>query len=157
METASARRPLKSRDTGWPKALAGLLLKGRVSPNAISVASVFFAAGAGAALYFSAQAGPRQRMLLLALAAAGIQFAWPRTCSMACHSLIIFPEGTRGRGDEIGPFKSGIYHLWSKRPDVQFVPVYLANLNRVLPKGEVLPVPFISRVAFGPPLAPAVP
>lgn len=71
------------------------------------------------------------------------------------HSLIIFPEGTRGRGDEIGPFKSGIYHLWSKRPDVQFVPVYLANLNRVLPKGEVLPVPFISRVAFGPPLAPA--
>jgi 1-acyl-sn-glycerol-3-phosphate acyltransferase len=71
------------------------------------------------------------------------------------HSLIIFPEGTRGRGGEVGPFKSGIYHLWSKRPDVQFVPVYLANLNRVLPKGEVLPVPFISRVAFGPPLAPA--
>jgi len=67
-------------------------------------------------------------------------------------SLIIFPEGTRGRGNEVGPFKSGIYHLWSKQPHVQFVPVYLANLNRVLPKGEVLPVPFISRVAFGPPL-----
>lgn len=70
-------------------------------------------------------------------------------------SLIIFPEGTRGRGDQIAPFKSGIYHLWTRRPDVQFVPVYLANLNRVLPKGEVLPVPFISRVVFGPPLAPA--
>jgi 1-acyl-sn-glycerol-3-phosphate acyltransferase len=70
-------------------------------------------------------------------------------------SLIIFPEGTRGKGDEVGPFKSGIYHLWSHRPDVQFVPVYLANLNRVLPKGEVLPVPFISRVGFGPPLQPA--
>lgn len=70
-------------------------------------------------------------------------------------SLIIFPEGTRGRGDEIAPFKSGMYHLWTRRPDVQFVPVYLANLNRVLPKGEVLPVPFISRVVFGPPLAPA--
>lgn len=69
-------------------------------------------------------------------------------------SLIIFPEGTRGRGDEVGPFKSGLYYLWLKRPDVQFVPVYLANLNRVLPKGEVLPVPFISRVAFGPPLQP---
>jgi 1-acyl-sn-glycerol-3-phosphate acyltransferase len=69
-------------------------------------------------------------------------------------SLIIFPEGTRGRGDEIGPFKSGLYYLWQKRPDVQFVPVYLANLNRVLPKGEVLPVPFISRVAFGPPFQP---
>jgi 1-acyl-sn-glycerol-3-phosphate acyltransferase len=70
-------------------------------------------------------------------------------------SLIIFPEGTRGNGDKVGPFKSGIYHLWSRRPDVEFVPVYLANLNRVLPKGEVLPVPFISRVVFGPPLQPA--
>ena len=70
-------------------------------------------------------------------------------------SLIIFPEGTRGDGLKIGPFKSGLYHLWRQRPDVQFVPVYLANLNRVLPKGEVLPVPFISRIAFGPPLQPA--
>jgi 1-acyl-sn-glycerol-3-phosphate acyltransferase len=76
--------------------------------------------------------------------------------ALASHdSLIIFPEGTRGNGLQVGPFKSGLYHLWRQRPDVQFVPVYLANLNRVLPKGEVLPVPFISRVAFGPPLQPA--
>ena len=70
------------------------------------------------------------------------------------NSLIVFPEGTRGNGLEVGPFKSGIYHLWSKRPDVQFVPVYLSNLNRILPKGEFLPVPVISRVVFGPPLKP---
>jgi 1-acyl-sn-glycerol-3-phosphate acyltransferase len=70
------------------------------------------------------------------------------------NSLIVFPEGTRGDGLEVGPFKSGIYHLWSKRPDVQFVPVYLSNLNRILPKGEFLPVPVISRVVFGPPLKP---
>jgi 1-acyl-sn-glycerol-3-phosphate acyltransferase len=68
------------------------------------------------------------------------------------NSLIVFPEGTRGDGLQVGPFKSGIYYLWSRRPDVQFVPVYLANLNRVLPKGEFLPVPVISRVTFGPPL-----
>ena len=68
------------------------------------------------------------------------------------NSLIVFPEGTRGDGQEIAPFKSGIYHLWSKRPEIQFVPVYLSNLNRILPKGEVLPVPVISRVIFGPPL-----
>jgi 1-acyl-sn-glycerol-3-phosphate acyltransferase len=68
------------------------------------------------------------------------------------NSLIIFPEGTRGAGELPGPFKSGIYHLWKHRPDVEFVPVYLANLNRVLPKGEFLPVPIISRVIFGPPL-----
>lgn len=66
------------------------------------------------------------------------------------NSLIVFPEGTRGTGLEVGPFKSGIYYLWAKRPDVQFVPVYLSNLNRILPKGEFLPVPVISRVVFGP-------
>lgn len=72
----------------------------------------------------------------------------------AGSSLIIFPEGTRGNGQEVGPFKSGIYHLWTRRPDVQFVPVYLSNLNRILPKGEFLPVPVISRVVFGPGLKP---
>ena len=70
------------------------------------------------------------------------------------NSLIVFPEGTRGNGVQVGPFKSGIYYLWSKRPDVQFVPVYLSNLNRILPKGEFLPVPVISRVTFGAPLRP---
>jgi 1-acyl-sn-glycerol-3-phosphate acyltransferase len=68
------------------------------------------------------------------------------------NSLIVFPEGTRGNGLQVGPFKSGIYYLWSRRPDVQFVPVYLSNLNRILPKGEFLPVPVISRVTFGAPL-----
>ena len=68
-------------------------------------------------------------------------------------SLIVFPEGTRGSGDEVGEFKSGLYYLWQERPDVELVPVHLENLNRVLPKGEVIPVPMISRVSFGPPLA----
>ncbi|MGC2695213.1 MAG: lysophospholipid acyltransferase family protein [Candidatus Angelobacter sp.] len=68
------------------------------------------------------------------------------------HSLIVFPEGTRGNGLQVGPFKSGVYYLWSRRPDVQFIPVYLSNLNRILPKGEFLPVPVISRVTFGAPL-----
>lgn len=68
------------------------------------------------------------------------------------HSLIVFPEGTRGRNGEIGDFKSGLYHLSRLRPDVELIPVYLENLNRILPKGEVLPVPMLSRVAFGPPL-----
>jgi 1-acyl-sn-glycerol-3-phosphate acyltransferase len=71
----------------------------------------------------------------------------------AKNSLIIFPEGTRGTGETVARFKSGIYRLWCKRPDVLFVPVYLANLNRILPKGEVLPVPVISRAVFGQPLA----
>jgi 1-acyl-sn-glycerol-3-phosphate acyltransferase len=69
------------------------------------------------------------------------------------HSLIVFPEGTRARGHDIGPFKSGLFHLSRLRPDAELIPVFLENLNRVLPKGEVLPIPMLSRVVFGPPLA----
>ncbi|HEU4748689.1 MAG TPA: lysophospholipid acyltransferase family protein [Gemmatimonadaceae bacterium] len=68
------------------------------------------------------------------------------------HSIIVFPEGTRGTGDEIAPFKSGLYHLCKLKPDVQLVPVYLDNMNRILPKGEALPVPMLSRVVFGEPM-----
>lgn len=68
------------------------------------------------------------------------------------QSLIVFPEGTRSLNGEVGPFKSGLYHLSQLRPDVELVPVYLENLNRILPKGESLPVPMMSRVIFGPPL-----
>jgi 1-acyl-sn-glycerol-3-phosphate acyltransferase len=67
-------------------------------------------------------------------------------------SLILFPEGTRGTGDEPGEFKSGVYHLMKHRPGLQVAPAYLENLNRVLPKGEFLPVPLLSRVHFGAPL-----
>lgn len=68
------------------------------------------------------------------------------------HSLILFPEGTRGNGETMGPFKSGLYHLACKKPGLELIPVYLENLNRILPKGELLPVPLISSVTFGPPL-----
>ena len=69
------------------------------------------------------------------------------------HSLIVFPEGTRGLNGEVSHFKSGLYHLSRLRPDAELIPVHLENLNRILPKGEMLPVPMLSRVVFGPPLA----
>jgi 1-acyl-sn-glycerol-3-phosphate acyltransferase len=68
------------------------------------------------------------------------------------HSLILFPEGTRGAGDDIAPFRSGLYHLCRNRPDVEVIPVYLENLNRILPKGHLLPVPMLSRITFGAPM-----
>jgi 1-acyl-sn-glycerol-3-phosphate acyltransferase len=68
-------------------------------------------------------------------------------------SLILFPEGSRGTGEEVAPFKSGLYHLCRMRPELHAAPVYLENLNRVLPKGEFLPVPILSRVTFGPPIS----
>jgi 1-acyl-sn-glycerol-3-phosphate acyltransferase len=68
------------------------------------------------------------------------------------YSIIVFPEGTRGSGDEISPFKSGLYYLCKLKPDVQLIPVYLDNMNRILPKGEALPVPMLGRVVFGGPM-----
>jgi 1-acyl-sn-glycerol-3-phosphate acyltransferase len=68
------------------------------------------------------------------------------------HSLIVFPEGTRSRNGAIGDFKSGLFHLSRLRPDAELIPVLLENLQRILPKGETLPVPMLSRVVFGPPL-----
>lgn len=65
-------------------------------------------------------------------------------------SLILFPEGTRGTGDVVAPFRSGLYHSALRQPNAEIVPVHLANLNRILPKGEVLPAPLLSRVTFGP-------
>jgi 1-acyl-sn-glycerol-3-phosphate acyltransferase len=68
------------------------------------------------------------------------------------HSLIIFPEGTRGDGSTIAPFKSGLYRLGKARPDVELIPAYINNLNRVLPKGEFVPVPMLASVSFGEPM-----
>jgi 1-acyl-sn-glycerol-3-phosphate acyltransferase len=68
------------------------------------------------------------------------------------HSLILFPEGTRSLTGEIGVFKSGLYFLARCRPEVELVPVHLWNLDRILPKGEWLPLPMLSRVVFGEPL-----
>lgn len=68
------------------------------------------------------------------------------------YSVILFPEGGRNAGEDVGEFKSGLYYLCKKRPDLELVPVHLDNMNRVLPRGEFLPVPLLSRVTFGPPI-----
>ena len=68
-------------------------------------------------------------------------------------SLILFPEGTRNTGGQVLlPFKTGLYHLAKARPDVEFVPVWIDNLNRVMPKGEMIPLPLLCTVTFGSPL-----
>lgn len=68
-------------------------------------------------------------------------------------SLILFPEGTRNTTDErLLPFKSGIYHLAKVCGQIEFVPVWIDNLNRVMPKGEIVPVPLLCTVTFGRPL-----
>lgn len=71
----------------------------------------------------------------------------------AGDSLIFFPEGTRALTDEMLPFKSGLYHLAQAHPQLELVPVRMENLNRVMPKGELLPVPLVCILTFGAPVA----
>ncbi|HTV79725.1 MAG TPA: lysophospholipid acyltransferase family protein [Steroidobacteraceae bacterium] len=68
-------------------------------------------------------------------------------------SLILFPEGTRGREAVPGPFRSGLYRLAQQFPTVELIPVYLENLNRAMPKGAFIPIPITCTVRFGAPLA----
>ncbi|MBI3369484.1 MAG: 1-acyl-sn-glycerol-3-phosphate acyltransferase [Burkholderiales bacterium] len=67
-------------------------------------------------------------------------------------SLVIFPEGTRSNKGLPQPFKSGLYHLAEAFPTVQLIPAWIDNVQRVMPKGEVVPVPILCTVTFGAPL-----
>ena len=67
-------------------------------------------------------------------------------------SLVIFPEGTRGHAAEPASFKSGLYALAHAFPDVQLIPAWIDNVQRVMPKGEVVPVPILCTVTFGAPI-----
>lgn len=67
-------------------------------------------------------------------------------------SIIIFPEGTRGHTGVPQKFKSGLYTLAQMFPDVVLVPAWIDNVQRVMPKGEVVPVPILCSVTFGEPI-----
>lgn len=71
----------------------------------------------------------------------------------AGDSLIMFPEGTRNTGEEILlPLKSGLFHIAKACPQVRLVPVWIENLKRVLPKGQLVPIPLACSVNFGTPI-----
>lgn len=126
-------RPVAARDY-WMKGPVRRYLSARVL-NAILIERS------------AASAGPEDKRR-----AASEAIDWMAAEMGTEFSIIVFPEGTRGTGDEISPFKSGLYYLTRLKPDVELVPVYLDNMNRILPKGESLPVPMLSRVVFGEPM-----
>ena len=67
-------------------------------------------------------------------------------------SIILFPEGTRGNAEEPQPFKAGLFNLAQRFPQVVLVPTWINNVQRVMPKGEVVPVPVLCSVTFGAPV-----
>lgn len=70
----------------------------------------------------------------------------------AGESLILFPEGTRNLGDGLLPFKSGMHHLAEAQAQVEFIPVWIENLGRAMPKGSLVPIPLLCTLSFGAPL-----
>jgi 1-acyl-sn-glycerol-3-phosphate acyltransferase len=67
-------------------------------------------------------------------------------------SLVIFPEGTRGNKGDPAVFKAGLFHLAQSFPNVPLIPAWIDNVQRVMPKGEVIPVPILCSVTFGAPM-----
>jgi 1-acyl-sn-glycerol-3-phosphate acyltransferase len=67
-------------------------------------------------------------------------------------SIILFPEGTRGNAEEPQAFKAGLFNLAQRFPHVVLVPAWINNIQRVMPKGEVVPVPLLCSVTFGAPM-----
>lgn len=98
------RRPLASRDTKPARRAAQWLAQTRITPNAISAASVGFALLAGGAFWATGGAGATGRAVLLVLAALGCQLR------LACNLLdgMVAVEGGQAAPD--GPF-------WNEVPD----------------------------------------
>ncbi|PRY95355.1 acyltransferase-like protein [Hasllibacter halocynthiae] len=68
-------------------------------------------------------------------------------------SLIIFPEGRRNETvKKLLPLKAGLFNMALSHPEVELVPVWIENLNKMMPRGEVVPIPLISTIAFGRPM-----
>jgi 1-acyl-sn-glycerol-3-phosphate acyltransferase len=68
------------------------------------------------------------------------------------YSLIVFPEGTRGSGGELGKFRTGVARAVEGDRAVPVLPAYLVNMGRSLPKGEWFPIPFFCEVRIGAPM-----
>ena len=72
-EVAPPRRPLKTRQRAWAQALARMLTRAGVAPNAISMASLVFTVAAGLCLAWTARSEGLVRSMLFLAAAACIQ------------------------------------------------------------------------------------
>lgn len=125
--------PSRALDRVRPAAAADYFLKGRLiswfSRNVLNIVPVARdRAGAGEDVLAPARE---------ALAAGDI--------------LLIFPEGTRGDGEELARLKTGVAKLAAAFPEAPVIPVWLQGAGRVLPKGAHVPVPLNCTVLVGEP------
>lgn len=67
------------------------------------------------------------------------------------HSLILFPEGSRGEPEQFQKFKRGIGILLEQRPNIPYIPAFMKGLGKALGKGQTLLIPTNSVVIFGEP------
>ena len=70
------------------------------------------------------------------------------------RSIILFPEGSRGKPGVMSDFKKGIAILSKKNPHIPVIPANLNGFGRVLPKDKTLIIPLVCKVRFGEPLFP---
>ena len=66
--------------------------------------------------------------------------------------VILFPEGTRGNDATIQNFKAGIAHIAKDNPNIPIIPIYINGPDKILPKLELILVPFISDIYISEPL-----
>lgn len=64
-------------------------------------------------------------------------------------TLILFPEGTRGEPGKLAPLKSGLWHLSQRFPEVPIIPVWLTGTERVMAKGNRIPLPLFIDASIG--------
>ena len=86
--------------------------------------------------------------------AAGDDVLAPARAALAAGDiLLVFPEGTRGDGEELAKLKNGVSRLVAAFPDAPVIPIWLQGAARVLPKGAAVPVPMNCTVLVGEPVA----
>ncbi len=69
----------------------------------------------------------------------------------AGHPLLVFPEGTRGRRDEVAPFKKGGFHL-ARQADVAIVPIGIRGSRAVWPRDQAAALPGVIELQIGDPV-----
>ena len=85
--------------------------------------------------------------------AAGDDVLAPARAALAAGDiLLVFPEGTRGDGEDLAQLKNGVSRLVAAFPDAPVIPIWLQGAARVLPKGAAVPVPMNCTVLVGEPV-----